>query len=121
MFKRVSIAATALALLGTVALTATPASAQRWHRHGGWHPGWHGGTALGGFAAGALIGGALAARPYYAPYPAYTYQEPIYEEPAYTEGAGSADDDAYCAQRFRSYDPGSGTYLGYDGLRHSCP
>jgi hypothetical protein len=28
---------------------------------------------------------------------------------------------AYCMQRFKSYDPGSGTYLGYDGLRHSCP
>ena len=122
MFKRAPIAATALALLATVALTVTPASAQRWHRHSGWHGGgWHGGAALGGFAAGALIGGALAARPYYAPYPAYTYQEPVYEEPAYTEGAGSGDDDAYCAQRFRSYDPASGTYLGYDGLRHHCP
>lgn len=28
---------------------------------------------------------------------------------------------AYCAQKYRSYDPQSGTYLGYDGLRHSCP
>ena len=27
----------------------------------------------------------------------------------------------YCAQRFRSYDPGSGTYVGNDGRRHSCP
>ncbi len=27
----------------------------------------------------------------------------------------------YCARRFKSYDPGSGTYLGYDGLRHPCP
>jgi hypothetical protein len=24
-------------------------------------------------------------------------------------------------QRFRSYDPASGTYLGVDGLRHQCP
>jgi hypothetical protein len=28
---------------------------------------------------------------------------------------------AYCSQRFKSYDPASGTYLGYDGLRHPCP
>jgi len=28
---------------------------------------------------------------------------------------------AYCVQRFRSYDPQSMTYLGYDGLRHPCP
>jgi hypothetical protein len=27
----------------------------------------------------------------------------------------------YCMQRFRSYDPNSGTYLGLDGRRHSCP
>jgi len=29
-------------------------------------------------------------------------------------------DGASCAQRYRSYDPGSGTYLGYDGHRHAC-
>lgn len=29
--------------------------------------------------------------------------------------------DNSCAQRFRSYDPASGTYLGYDGQRHACP
>ena len=27
----------------------------------------------------------------------------------------------YCVRRFRSYDPGSGTYLGNDGYRHRCP
>jgi osmotically inducible lipoprotein OsmB len=25
-----------------------------------------------------------------------------------------------CARRFRSFDPASGTYLGYDGHRHAC-
>ena len=30
-------------------------------------------------------------------------------------------DTAYCQQRFRSYDLASGTYMGYDGMRHSCP
>lgn len=29
--------------------------------------------------------------------------------------------DSYCAARFRSYDPESGTYMGYDGRRHPCP
>ena len=29
-------------------------------------------------------------------------------------------DDGDCAQRYRSYDPASGTYMGYDGTRHSC-
>jgi hypothetical protein len=26
-----------------------------------------------------------------------------------------------CAARFQSYNRATGTYLGYDGLRHSCP
>ena len=29
-------------------------------------------------------------------------------------------DASYCAQRSRSYDPQSQTYLGYDGQRHPC-
>ena len=33
---------------------------------------------------------------------------------------GSARDQAYCARRYRSYDPASGTFLGRDGLRHPC-
>ena len=28
---------------------------------------------------------------------------------------------AWCEQRYRSYDPATGTYLGYDGFRHACP
>jgi hypothetical protein len=28
---------------------------------------------------------------------------------------------AYCSRRYRSYDPASSTYLGYDGYRHPCP
>jgi len=27
----------------------------------------------------------------------------------------------YGCQDFRTYDPASGTYMGYDGRRHSCP
>ena len=30
-------------------------------------------------------------------------------------------DVAYCARRFRSYDPNSQTYLGRDGRRRPCP
>jgi hypothetical protein len=29
-------------------------------------------------------------------------------------------DTSSCAQRYRSYDPASGTFLGRDGVRHSC-
>jgi BA14K-like protein len=42
--------------------------------------------------------------------------------PGYTYGYRVAEDAvAYCKQRFRSYNVASGTYLGYDGLRHACP
>jgi BA14K-like protein len=37
------------------------------------------------------------------------------------EGPMAVSGDAsYCAQRYRSYDPASGTYLGFDGMRHPC-
>lgn len=56
---------------------------------------------------------------YYDPGPAYyadTYRRaPAYADPDYV------DVEDYCIQRFRSYDPDSGTYLGYDGYRHPCP
>jgi hypothetical protein len=32
------------------------------------------------------------------------------------DSAGST----FCAQRYRSYDPASGTFLGYEGHRHPC-
>jgi hypothetical protein len=35
---------------------------------------------------------------------------------AMNEGA----DGVSCAQRYRSYDPASGTFLGHDGHRHEC-
>ncbi len=82
------------------------------------------GAGVAALAAGALIGGAIASQNQ-GYYPDQTY--PVYSEPAYVysdaapgvyDGGGSI---AYCEQTYRSYDPSSGTYLGYDGFRHSCP
>jgi len=87
----------------------------------GWRGGYRGyrgyrygpGVGLGlGLATGAIIGGALAAPRYYDPY---------YAPRAYYTGPAGGDAMAYCMQRFKSYDPSSGTYLGYDGQRHPCP
>jgi hypothetical protein len=39
----------------------------------------------------------------------------------YAGGPPAGDPVAYCKQRFRSYDPQTGTYLGNDGQRHPCP
>ncbi len=47
---------------------------------------------------------------------------PVVVEPGPAVVAGTvAPDASNCAQRYRSYDPASGTYLGFDGLRHPCP
>lgn len=84
------------------------------YRHG------YGGAAVGLGIAGALIGGAIlgATQPYgYYDYPPGYYGPAYGVPPPYVGG----DAVGYCVQRFRSYDPYSGTYLGYDGLRHPCP
>ncbi|MCP3394184.1 BA14K family protein [Bradyrhizobium sp. CCGB12] len=78
---------------------------RHWHGHGPGHYHYrhhhghygNGAAVLGGLAAGAIIGGAIAS------------------------SQARANAESYCVQRYRSYDPGSGTYLGNDGLRHQCP
>jgi hypothetical protein len=52
-------------------------------------------------------------------YGAYAADYPYYYDDSYY--AAGNDAVAYCESRYQSYDPGSGTYLGYDGLRHPCP
>ena len=85
--------------------------------HGG---GWGGGGFIPGAIAGAVIGGALAAPYYYDD--SYGYYGDYYDDgPAVEVAPPGGDATGYCMQRFKSYDPASGTYLGYDGLRHPCP
>jgi hypothetical protein len=58
-----------------------------------------------GLAAGALFGAAIAG----------AANQP--------QGPVVVNHDAwlaYCSNRFQSFDPVSGTYLGYDGERHAC-
>lgn len=93
-----------------------------WHGGGGWRRGggWGGGGFIPGAIAGAVIGGALAAPYYYDD--SYGYYGDYYDDgPAVEVAPPGGDATGYCMQRFKSYDPASGTYLGYDGLRHPCP
>ena len=97
------------------------------HGGGGWRGGYGGGGreygngygyGYGGAALGlGLLGGAIIGSQY--PYydSGYGYAAEYNVDPQ-DEGG---DSPTYCASRFRSYDPASGTYLGYDGLRHPCP
>lgn len=84
------------------------------------------GAAVAGGIVGGIIGGIIASqqRPVYV-YPGYPYYGSYYRPyppyPVYRDYGPYDPAIAYCARRFRSYDPYSMTYLGYDGLRHSCP
>lgn len=56
--------------------------------------------------------------------PAYSSVSFISPVPAYTNTAGlrpwSPQWYTYCQNRYRSFDPGSGTFTGYDGRQHFC-
>ncbi len=66
---------------------------------------------------GLIIGGLIAAPHYYdGPYGPSPYYYPGYYAPGFV-GPGW---EAYCFSRYRSFDPISGTYLGFDGHRHYC-
>jgi hypothetical protein len=62
---------------------------------------------------------------YYDDAPAYGYVRRYREDyvPRYyrTPVIHGPDMTDYCASRYRSWDPETGTYLGYDGYRHPCP
>ena len=76
---------------------------------GGYYRGGNGGAVaagvLGGLALGAVIAGANAAPP------------PVAYAPAY---GGGGDWLAYCSSKYRSFNPATGLYLGYDGQYHPC-
>lgn len=137
----------AAASLAAVAAPLATASADSWGRHGwnrgGWdrpyyrdrHRGHGDAVAAGviGLAAGALIGSALSQ-----PQPTYVQPAPVYAPPppppAYYPAAPARQVTyyrtgyepwsrgwyQYCSDRYRSFNPNTGTYRGYDGRDHFC-
>jgi len=78
----------------------------------GWGCGW--GPGLIGFGVGALVGSALVApRVYVGP--------PVYGPAAYGPPAWSPAWYSYCAQRYRSFNPHTGYFIGPDGQPYFCP
>lgn len=85
---------------------------KRWHgdryryRHGGYRHyrnGWYYNSPW--WVAGPLIGGALLG----------AYAAPRVYSDNYGDGHVQ-----YCLNRYRSYDPRTNTFMGYDGYRHEC-
>jgi hypothetical protein len=74
------------------------------------------GAAAAAGVIGGIIGGIIAAQPRG---PVYYEEGPVYYEDEFYPDLDAAE--AYCARRFKSWDPISRTYLGYDGRRHPCP
>jgi hypothetical protein len=64
-------------------------------------------------------GGYWYARPYWA-YPLYTPYRVAPRYRYYYYDDVMDDHVEWCMNRYRSYDPRSDTFLGYDGRRHAC-
>jgi len=144
MNRIVGAALAAMVGITPVLATATTASAADWrksyrngrqvpppHHNNNNNNNWQGVGA--GLAAGAALGlgaGLLLNRPpppppppvYYAPprppvvyYPAPAYPPP----PVYNRGWTEAHIE-WCLDRYRSYNPATNTFTGYDGYQHVC-
>jgi BA14K-like protein len=129
MGKTTFKALVAAALVGVTALTlAAPAEAGRggYGRggYGGYGRHYHGGdgNALGagliGFGIGAIVGSALTPREVYVapPPPPPTYYAPA----AYGPPPWTPDWYTYCYSRYRSFNPNTGYFIGYDGVPYFC-
>lgn len=83
-----------------------------------------------GFAVGTIFGNATAAPRYPRYYPGTVYVAPapppppvvVYQPQAvyYAPAPWTPEWYSYCARKYDSFDPRSGTYLGYEGFRHMC-
>lgn len=112
-FKTIAVAGLAL-VLGAASLPSDANAGGYHYRHN------YGGAAAAGilgFATGAIVGSTLAQPRYYAPPPVTYYPQPAYYgAPAPWTPAWYA----YCSSKYRSFNPSTGYFLGYDGRYHFC-
>ena len=126
--------ATALAVtVGALSFASSADARERYWRHGGHHAfrhhgfhhhdhdGFNGGAALFGFAAGAVLGSALSRPCYNCGYSSYGYAPaPVYAAPVVVYQPWTPTWFSYCRGKYRSFNAGTGYYLGYDGGYHFC-
>jgi len=109
--RNTSFAAAVTAALATAFIAVPTGAAEAGHRH------YHGGSAAAagviGFATGAIVAGALS----------QPRTVTVYEEPVYYGGRPrpwTPSWYAYCDSRYRSFNPDTGMFVGYDGRHHFC-
>jgi hypothetical protein len=118
-------AASLVVALGAAALPATANAGGGWYYNNYNNNGAAVATGIIGFAAGAIVGSALSGPRYYAPQP-YAYQpRPVYNyqpAPVYygPPAPWTAQWYSYCGSKYRSFNPSTGYFLGYDGRYHFC-
>jgi hypothetical protein len=137
MNRILKIAILCAAIAATTLVTLSAASADDWRYHRYHHGNGGGALAAGvlGLAAGALIAGALSN-----PQPSYYYEpgydgyyggpRPVpvpryYAAPRVAYNAGYAQPWTrgwyeYCSDRYRTFNPRTGTFVGNDGEQHFC-
>jgi hypothetical protein len=112
-------AVAAAALIGFAAMTAAvPAEAGGWHGHHGGGGGNAFGFGLLGFGLGAIVGSALTPQTVYVAPPAPP-PPPAYPV-AYGPPAWTPEWYSYCSYRYRTFNPQTGYFIGWDGYPRFC-
>ncbi|GHC65795.1 BA14K family protein [Limoniibacter endophyticus] len=122
---KTSVLSAAAASMLMVSLPAAEAR-DHWHRHH--HRGGGDAVAAGviGLATGAIIGGMVAnSGPRYVEERRYYEAPPRYYRPAprpvyRTYEPWTREWYRYCGNRYRSFNPSTGTFVGYDGIERFC-
>lgn len=108
--RNTSFAAAVTAALAAGFVAVPMDTADAGHRH---HRGSAAAAGVIGLATGAIIAGALS----------QPRTVTVYEEPVYYGGRPrpwTPSWYAYCDNRYRSFNPDTGTFTGYDGRTHFC-
>jgi len=114
-----------ISILVTVALVSSPVMAQEhrghnggWQEHGGWHgPRSYSGGGSYGFPGGVLGGvlGGIFANTFFPPQPQVVIVPQVPEMVPYTPAWYQ-----YCSSKYRSFNPQTGMFLGFDGQLRMC-
>ena len=130
-FFKTAVLSLAVAATIVAALPTAHAGDRNWRHHHGGHGRYHSNGAdvaaagILGLAAGALVVGLSAHNNPEPVYDDYYRAPPVREYPRTVYYGGSFEPWSrswyeYCSDRYRSFDPDTGTFMGYDGREHFC-